>query len=467
MLHQRRAGKADGRRTGMNILLIGSGGREHALAWKIAASPLCDKLWCAPGNAGIAQEAEIAALDVEDHAAVIGFCRENGVDFVVVGPEAPMVAGLVDDLEAAGIKAFGPTRAAARLEGSKGFTKDLCRDNGIPTAAYERFDAPEPAKACVRAQGAPIVVKADGLAAGKGVVVAETVAEAEAAIDTIFAGTFGAAGAEVVVEEFLSGEEVSFFALCDGETAIPLASAQDHKRAFEGDQGPNTGGMGAYSPAPVMTEALARSAMDDFVMPTLRAMKAMGSPFKGVLYAGLMMTDSGPKLIEYNARFGDPECQVLMLRLKSDLVPALIAARDGQLRNFDLRWYDEVALTVVMAANGYPGAYEKGSVIEGLADAAAVEGVEIFHAGTAARDGQIVAAGGRVLNVCATASSVQEARGRAYAAIDRFRWPASAAATSAGAHCRGSAGGAGAFPLPAATSSSRGPDRQLPETRTG
>ena len=407
----------------MNILLIGSGGREHALAWKIAASPLADRLWCAPGNAGIAQEAEIAALDVENHAAVIAFCRENKVDFVVVGPEAPMVAGLVDDLEAAGIHTFGPSRLAARLEGSKGFTKDICRDNGIPTAAYERFSAPKPAKAYVRAQGAPIVVKADGLAAGKGVVVAETVAEAEAAIDMMFAGSFGAAGAEVVVEEFLTGEEVSFFALCDGENAIPFASAQDHKRVFDGDKGPNTGGMGAYSPAPVMTEALARSAMEDFVLPTLRAMKAMGSPFKGVLFAGMMATDSGLKLIEYNVRFGDPECQVLMLRLKSDLVPALMAARDGQLKSFDLRWSDEVALTVVMAANGYPGSYEKGSVIEGLDEAAAVEGVEIFHAGTAARDGAIVATGGRVLNVCATAPTVAEARRRAYGAVDRIRWP--------------------------------------------
>jgi len=407
----------------MNILLIGSGGREHALAWKIAASPLTDRLWCAPGNAGIAQEAEIAALDVENHAAVIAFCRENKVDFVVVGPEAPMVAGLVDDLEAAGIHTFGPSRLAARLEGSKGFTKDICRDNGIPTAAYERFSAPEPAKAYVQAQGAPIVVKADGLAAGKGVVVAETVAEAEAAIDMMFAGSFGAAGAEVVVEEFLTGEEVSFFALCDGENAIPFASAQDHKRVFDGDKGPNTGGMGAYSPAPVMTEALARSAMEDFVLPTLRAMKAMGSPFKGVLFAGMMATDSGLKLIEYNVRFGDPECQVLMLRLKSDLVPALMAARDGQLKSFDLRWSDEVALTVVMAANGYPGSYEKGSVIEGLDEAATVEGVEIFHAGTAAREGAIVATGGRVLNVCATAPTVAEARRRAYTALDRIRWP--------------------------------------------
>ncbi|HEX2216952.1 MAG TPA: phosphoribosylamine--glycine ligase, partial [Xanthobacteraceae bacterium] len=407
----------------MNILLVGSGGREHALAWKIAASPLVTRLWCAPGNAGIAQEAELAAIDIADHAAVAAFCRENRVDFVVVGPEAPMAAGLVDDLEAAGIKAFGPSRAAARLEGSKGFTKDLCRAHGIPTAAYERFSAAAPAKAFVHASGVPIVVKADGLAAGKGVVVAQSVAEAEAAIDMMFSGGLGAAGAEVVVEEFLEGEEVSFFALCDGETAIPLASAQDHKRAFDGDRGPNTGGMGAYSPAPVMTEALAQRALDQFIRPTLRAMQAVGTPFKGVLYAGLMITAAGPKLIEYNVRFGDPECQVLMLRLKSDLMPALLAARDGVLKNFDLRWSPDVALTVVMAAKGYPGSYSTGSPIDGLEKAAAVEGVEIFHAGTAMRDGRLVAQGGRVLNVCAVGKTVHEARGRAYAAVDRIRWP--------------------------------------------
>lgn len=407
----------------MKVLLIGSGGREHALAWKIAASPLVERLWCAPGNAGIAQEAEIVPLDPAAHEAVVAFCRDNRVDLVVVGPEGPMAAGLVDDLERAGIKAFGPTRAAAQLEASKGFTKDLCRAAGIPTAPYERFASPDAAKDHVRSHGAPIVIKADGLAAGKGVVVAATTAEAEAAIDSMFAGSFGAGGAEVVLEECLTGEELSFFALCDGETAIPLGSAQDHKRAFDNDEGPNTGGMGAYSPAPMMTDDLTRSLMDRFIMPTLHAMKAAGTPFRGVLYAGLMMTESGPKLIEYNVRFGDPECQVLMLRLKSDIVPALMAARDGQLKNFDLRWSDEVALTVVMAARGYPGSYRKGSIIEGLDEAASVEGVEIFHAGTVSRDGRTVAEGGRVLNVCAVASSVGEARSQAYAAVEHIRWP--------------------------------------------
>jgi len=407
----------------MNILLLGSGGREHALAWKIAASPLADKIYCAPGNSGIAQEAECVALDIADHAAVIGFCKEKRIDFVVVGPEAPLCAGIVDDLELAGIKAFGPSRVAAQLEGSKGFTKDLCRANGIPTAAYERFTAAGPAKDYIRARGAPIVVKADGLAAGKGVVVAATVEEALAAIDTMFDGALGNAGTEVVIEECLTGEEASFFALCDGANAIPLATAQDHKRVFDGDKGPNTGGMGAYSPAPVMTEAMNRRVMDEIIMPTLHAMAAMGAPYKGVLYAGLMLTAQGPKLIEYNARFGDPECQVLMLRLMSDLLPALIAARDGVLRNFDLRWYPEVALTVVMAANGYPGNYARGSVIEGLTEAANVEGVEIFHAGTKAEGGRILANGGRVLNVCALGRTVAEAQARAYAAVDRIRWP--------------------------------------------
>ncbi len=406
----------------MNILLLGSGGREHALAWKIAASPLTERLVCAPGNAGIARECEVTALDLADHAAVIAFCRANRIDLVVVGPEAPLCAGIVDDLAAAGIKAFGPGKAAARLEGSKGFTKDLCRANRIPTAAYQRFTAPAPAKAYVRARGAPIVIKADGLAAGKGVVVAASVAEAEGAIDMMLGGGLGEAGAEVVVEELLEGEEASFFALCDGETAIPLASAQDHKRAFDGDRGPNTGGMGAYSPAPVMTPQIARRAMDEIVLPTVAAMKAMGAPYQGVLYAGLMITAAGPKLIEYNVRFGDPECQVLMLRLMSDLVPALLACCDGMLGNFDLRWYPDAALTVVMAAKGYPGGYAKGSVIEGLAAAAAVEGVEIFHAGTRAEGGRILANGGRVLDVSALGKTVAEAQARAYAAVDRIAW---------------------------------------------
>jgi phosphoribosylamine---glycine ligase len=407
----------------MNILLLGSGGREHALAWQMAASPLTDRLFCAPGNAGIAQEAECTALDLADHAAIIAFCRTNGIDFVVVGPEAPLCAGIVDDLEAAGIKAFGPGRTAARLEGSKGFTKDLCRAAGIPTAAYERFHTAPEAKAYVRSRGAPIVVKADGLAAGKGVVVAETLAEAEAAIEMILGGELGAAGAELVIEDFLSGEEASFFALCDGETALPFASAQDHKRAFDGDKGPNTGGMGAYSPAPIVDAAMSARVMAEIIQPTLRAMKRMGAPYKGVLYAGLMITAEGPKLIEYNVRFGDPECQVLMPLLMSDLVPALLASRDGVLKSLDLRWHPQAALTVVMAAKGYPGAYAKGSVIEGLAEAAAVDGVEIFHAGTKQDGERILANGGRVLNVSALGKTVSEAQARAYAAIAPIHWP--------------------------------------------
>jgi phosphoribosylamine--glycine ligase len=407
----------------MNILLLGSGGREHALAWKMAASPLTDRLICAPGNAGIARETECVALDFADHAAVTVFCHANGIDLVVVGPEAPLCAGIVDDLEAAGIKAFGPSKAAAQLEGSKGFTKDLCRANHIPTAAYERFRAAEPAKAYIAAHGAPIVVKADGLAAGKGVVVAQTVAEAQAAVDMMFSGSLGEAGGEVVIEEFLDGEEASFFALCDGTTAIPLTTAQDHKRAFDGDQGPITGGMGAYSPAPNIDAALSARVMAEIIEPTLRAMRAMGAPYKGVLYAGLMITRDGPKLIEYNARFGDPETQVLMLRLMSDLVPALLASRDGQLKSFDLRWYPDPALTVVMAAKGYPGHYARGSVIEGLEDAAKVEGVQIFHAGTMADGTKILANGGRVLNVSAIGKTVKQAQARAYEAISRIRWP--------------------------------------------
>jgi phosphoribosylamine---glycine ligase len=407
----------------MNILLLGSGGREHALAWKLAASPLTDRLYCAPGNAGIANEAACVALDHGDHASIISFCKEKAIDLVVVGPEIPLVAGIVDDLEAAGVKAFGPSRAAARLEGSKVFTKDLCRAHGIPTAAYERFASSATAKEYIRRMGAPIVIKADGLAAGKGVVVAATVAEAEAAIDTMFGGALGNAGTMVVIEEFLTGEEASFFVLCDGDNVAPLATAQDHKRAYDGDQGPNTGGMGAYSPAPVMTPELEQRALDDIVLPTVRALKAMGSPYKGVLYAGLMVTAAGPKLIEYNVRFGDPECQVLMLRLMSDLLPALMAARDGMLKNFALRWYPEAALTVVLAAKGYPGSYAKGSEIAGLAEAAKVEGVEIFHAGTARDGSRILANGGRVLNVSALGRSVAEAQTRAYAAVDRIAWP--------------------------------------------
>ncbi|KAA5599245.1 phosphoribosylamine--glycine ligase [Blastochloris sulfoviridis] len=407
----------------MNVLLIGSGGREHALAWKLAASPLMTRLYCAPGNPGIAAEAACVALDPADHASVIAFCRVKAIDLVVVGPEAPLVAGLVDDLEAAGIKAFGPTKAAARLEGSKGFTKDLCRDAGIPTAAYASFTALAPAKAYVRAKGAPIVVKADGLAAGKGVVVAATVAEAEAALDHLFASA-APGEAAVVVEEFLDGEEASFFVLCDGTSALPLATAQDHKRAFDNDQGPNTGGMGAYSPAPVMTPAVVERTMAEIIRPTLRAMAEKGCPFKGILYAGLMVGSNGPKLIEYNVRFGDPECQVLMMRLVSDLLPALIAARDGTLNDVELRWYDDAALTVVLAARGYPGKAETGTVIAGLGTAAQGDpDVVVFHAGTAQRGDDIVAAGGRVLGVTAMAPTIAEAQAKAYRAVDRIDWP--------------------------------------------
>jgi phosphoribosylamine--glycine ligase len=407
----------------MNILILGSGGREHALAWKMAASPLADKLYCAPGNAGIAQEAECVALDLADHKAVIAFCKAKNIGLVVVGPEMPLCAGIVDDLEAAGIKTFGPGKWAARLEGSKGFTKDLCKANKIPTAAYERFKGAAAAKDYVRNKGAPIVVKADGLAAGKGVVVAETVAEAEAAIDMMFGGGLGQPAWEIVIEDCLVGEEASFFALCDGEIAIQLASAQDHKRVGDGDKGPNTGGMGAYSPAPIMTAEMNARVMDEIIQPTVRAMKAMGAPYKGVLFAGLMITKDGPQLIEYNVRFGDPECQVLMLRLMSDLVPALLAAREGQLKNFDLRWYPDAALTVVMAAKGYPGNYKKNTRIEGLDAAAQIEDVEIFHAGTKADGDHILASGGRVLNICARGKTVRDAQSRAYAAVDLIKWP--------------------------------------------
>jgi len=389
----------------------------------MAASTLIERFYCAPGNAGIAEQAECVALDLADHAAIVSFCRDRRIDLVVVGPEAPLCAGIVDDLESAGFKAFGPSRAAAQLEGSKGFTKDLCRANKIPTAAYARFKESAAAKDYIRRHGAPIVVKADGLAAGKGVIVAQSETEAEAAVDMMFGGGLGEAGGEVVVEEFLDGEEASFFALCDGETAIALATAQDHKRAFDGDKGPNTGGMGAYSPAPNIDAAISGRIMNEIIAPTMRAMKAMGAPYKGVLYAGLMITAQGPKLIEYNARFGDPETQVLMPRLMSDLVPALLASRDGMLKSFDLRWYETPALTVVMAAKGYPGHYSRGTVIEGLDDAAAVEGVQIFHAGTKAEGGRILANGGRVLNISATGKTVREAQARAYAAIARIRWP--------------------------------------------
>ncbi len=407
----------------MNILLIGSGGREHALAWKLSASPLCEKLFIAPGNPGTAQHGSNVVLDVADHRAVIDFCRIMNIGFVVVGPEAPLVAGIVDDLTAAGIKAFGPSRDAARLEGSKAFTKDLCAEFGIPTAAYRRFTDAEAAKAYVRGYGVPIVVKADGLAAGKGVVVATSFEEAEAAIDLMIGGGLGAAGAEVVIEAFLDGEEASFFALCDGTTAIPFGTAQDHKRVFDGDRGPNTGGMGAYSPASVLTPELQDRAMREIIGPTLAGMKARGTPYTGILYAGLMLTQSGPQLIEYNARLGDPETQVLLPRLTSDLVAALLAACDGALNGVSLHWSDQAALTVVMASQGYPGAVEKGSEIKGIDRAEAMDGVIVFHAGTKQDGDRIAAHGGRVLNVTAMGSTISQAQTRAYEAVDRIDWP--------------------------------------------
>lgn len=402
----------------MNVLLLGSGGREHALAWKLAASPLLDTLYAAPANPGIAQHATIVELDVADHASVAAFCREKMVELVVVGPEAPLVAGLADDLRAAGIRVFGPSRQAAQLEGSKGFTKDLCAEYGIPTAAYRRFSDAQSAKAYVKEKGVPIVVKADGLAAGKGVTVAASLEEALAAIDACLSET----GGEVVVEEFLEGEEVSFFCLCDGTTALPFGSAQDHKRVGDGDTGPNTGGMGAYSPAPVMTPQMVERTMREIVEPTMKGMAARGTPFSGVLFAGLMITPQGPKLIEYNVRFGDPECQVLMMLLKDDLLVLLNAAVDSQLAHMSARWRDEAALTVVMAAPGYPGAAQKGSVIRGIEDAQA-QGVKIFHAGTALSGDALVANGGRVLNVTAMGPSVAAAQREAYRAIARIDWP--------------------------------------------
>ncbi|MCC6948011.1 MAG: phosphoribosylamine--glycine ligase [Bradyrhizobiaceae bacterium] len=404
----------------MKVLLIGSGGREHALAWKLAASPLLDRLYAAPGNPGIAQEAEIIDLKVADHAAVVAFCRANKIDLVVVGPEAPLVAGLADDLDAARIRVFGPKRAAAQLEGSKSFTKQLCAAHNIPTARFAEFRDADAARKHVREHGAPIVLKADGLHAGKGVIVAMTMDEALAGIDQVFAM---GPEAPVVVEEFLEGEEASFFCLVDGETVAPLASAQDHKRVFDGDQGPNTGGMGAYSPAPVMTPALEARALEEIVQPTARALAAAGTPYRGVLYAGLILTREGPKLIEYNVRFGDPECQVLMPRLKDDLLTLILATCDGTLDQVSVRWHDTHAITVVLAARGYPGAYESGSEIRGLERAGEIEGVTIFHAGTKRAGDGLVAAGGRVLNVTATGRTLQEAQARAYQAVDRIDWP--------------------------------------------
>ena len=413
----------------MNVLVVGSGGREHALCWAIAASPLCDKLYCAPGNAGIAREAECVPVAADDLDGLVQFAQRSKIDFVVVGPEQPLVLGLVDRLEAAGIKAFGPTRSAAALEGSKGFMKDFARKAGVPTAAYARFRDPAAARAFAREMvvqrpGAPIVVKADGLAAGKGVTICGDYDAAVAAIDEAMVDRrFGESGAELVLEEFLEGEEVSFFALCDGTTALPFGSAQDHKRVGDGDTGPNTGGMGAYSPAPVMTPQLAERVMREIIRPTVTGMATIGRPFKGVLFAGLMITKDGPKLIEFNVRFGDPECEVLMPRLMSDPLPALIAARDGQLGSFDVRWHDRTALCVIMAARGYPGEPLRGTEIKGIGEAEDLQGVTVFHAGTKQQDGKILANGGRVLAVTALANTPAAAYARAYEAVDLIRWP--------------------------------------------
>lgn len=406
----------------MNILLIGAGGREHALAWKLAQSPSLTKLYATPGNPGIAEEAELVALDVADHDAVIAFCQGKDIGLVVVGPEAPLVDGLGDALRAAGFAVFGPDKAPAQLEGSKGFTKDLCERAGIPTAGYVRTSSLEQATEALGRFAAPYVLKADGLAAGKGVVIAETREEAEAALADMFGGQFGDAGAEVVIEEFMAGEEASFFALTDGKTVIPFGTAQDHKRVGDGDVGPNTGGMGAYSPAHVLTPELQRQVMREIVEPTVATLRTEGMPYVGVLYAGLMLTDAGPKLIEYNARFGDPECQVLMMRLDEDLAALLLACAEGRLEEIgEAKMLPETALTVVMAARGYPGTPEKGGVIDlGSAEA---DGAKVFHAGTAMQDGQLVATGGRVLNVTAMAPRVTEAQRKAYAAVDAISFP--------------------------------------------
>ncbi len=406
----------------MNILLLGSGGREHALAWQLRQSPsLRGTLYAAPGNPGIAEEAEVVALEVTDHAAVIAFCGDKAIDLVVIGPEAPLVDGLSDSLRAAGVPVFGPSKAAAQLEGSKGFTKDLCARAGIPTAGYVRTASLEEARVALAEFQAPYVLKADGLAAGKGVVIAASLAEAEETLADMFGGGFGGAGAQVVIEEFMEGEEASFFALTDGTTIVPFGSAQDHKRVGDGDTGPNTGGMGAYSPAPVLTPELQARVMAEIVEPTVRTMREEGNPYQGVLYAGLMLTAEGPKLIEYNARFGDPECQVLMMRLESDLAAIMLACAQGSLEGTRVAFRDETALTVVMAARGYPGTPEKGGAID--LGAAEAEGAKVFHAGTALKEGALVANGGRVLNVTATGASVTEAQAKAYAAVDAITFP--------------------------------------------
>ena len=407
----------------MNILILGSGGREHALAWAIQQNPKCDRLIAAPGNAGMAEIAECAALNIEDGAAVVTFAEENAISFVVVGPEAPLAAGVADDLRAAGIPVFGPSKAAARLEASKGFTKEICDACGAPTAGYARFDNAADARAYVTEQGAPIVVKADGLAAGKGVIVAMDVDTALSAIDDMFGGEFGAAGAEVVIEEFMEGEEASFFILCDGENVLPVGTAQDHKRVGDGDTGPNTGGMGAYSPAPIMTDAVTEKALNEIVKPTVAEMAKRGTPYQGVLYAGFMIKDGQPRLVEYNVRFGDPECQALMMRLGAQVLDILLACAEGRLDEVQVNWADDHAMTVVMAANGYPGSYDKGTEIKGLADLPSDSKNMVFHAGTKADGDKVLANGGRVLNVTARGATLQEARDRAYEMAAKIDWP--------------------------------------------
>ncbi len=407
----------------MNILILGSGGREHALAWAVKQNPKTDRLIVAPGNAGIAVLAEVAAIDILDGAAVVAFCEQNAVDFVIVGPEGPLAAGVADAVRAAGVLTFGPSAAAARLEASKAFTKEICDTCGAPTAGYARFTDAEPARDYIRLKGAPIVVKADGLAAGKGVIVAMTEAEALAAVDDMFGGGFGSAGAEVVIEDFMTGDEASFFILTDGIHALPIGTAQDHKRVGDGDTGPNTGGMGAYSPAPVLTDTLQAQAMAQIVLPTIREMARRGTPYQGVLYAGLMIEDGQARLVEYNARFGDPECQVLMMRLGAQALDLLLACAEGRLDQARVNWADDHALTVVMAAKGYPGAYQKGAVIRGLERMPEDSRHMCFHAGTVEEDGRVLANGGRVLNITARGDTLEEARNRAYAMADLLDWP--------------------------------------------
>ncbi|MEI4232279.1 phosphoribosylamine--glycine ligase [Roseovarius sp. D22-M7] len=407
----------------MNILILGGGGREHALAWAVLQNPKCDRLIVAPGNAGINMIAECATLDLSDGGAIAGFCEAEAVDFVIIGPEAPLVAGVADRLREGGLLVFGPGAEAARLEASKSFAKTICDAAGAPTAAYAHFTDHESARAHVAAQGAPIVIKADGLAAGKGVVVAETVDQALAALDDMFGGSFGTAGAEVVIEERMTGEEASFFVLCDGETALPIGTAQDHKRAGEGDTGPNTGGMGAFSPAPVMTDQVTEAAMNEIVHPVLAEMTRRGTPYQGVLFVGLMIENGKPRLIEFNVRFGDPECQALMMRLGGQVLDLMQAVAEGRLDQMSVNWAEDHAMSVVMATRGYPGAYEKGSVIAGLETCPEDSFHQVFHAGTAMRDGRYVVDGGRVLAITARGASLREAADRAYAMVDRIDWP--------------------------------------------